>query len=211
MKKFVTFASQQKPEKFEKFKYEAVDNSRLRYGATSYPIIPVINGYLDAGDEFEVLAIVADYEHTRKNFEVLKEELKEVLEQKGIPFDEEKQLKVISIPFDDSINTQMSLFGKLLEQLNDWDEIYACITYGSKPAEIIELMMLRYIRQIKKNAYIGCVVYGHIKWGKDKTEEKKAYIYDLTALVRLDDIIHTAGKLNQQSGELLIKNLTVLD
>lgn len=204
MKKFVTFSSQQ--ERISKYEYEAVDNSRLKYGLTAYPIIPVINGYLDEEDEFEVLVIVADYEFTKKNFELLKEELREVFIQKNIPYNEEKQLKEISIPYDDGINNQMLLFRKLLEELNDWDEIYACITYGSKPAEIVELMMLRYIRQIKKNAYIGCVVYGQVKW-----KENIARIYDLTALVRLDDIIQMAGNVSQEDGESLIKELTILE
>lgn len=204
MKKFVTFSSQQ--ERISKYEYEAVDNSRLKYGLTAYPIIPVINGYLDEEDEFEVLVIVADYEFTKKNFELLKEELRELFIQKNIPYNEEKQLKEISIPYDDGINNQMLLFRKLLEELNDWDEIYACITYGSKPAEIVELMMLRYIRQIKKNAYIGCVVYGQVKW-----KENIARIYDLTALVRLDDIIQMAGNVSQEDGESLIKELTILE
>ena len=204
MKKFVTFSSQQ--ERISKYEYEAVDNSRLKYGLTAYPIIPVINGYLDEEDEFEVLVIVADYEFTKKNFELLKEELRELFIQKNIPYNEEKQLKEISIPYDDGINNQMLLFRKLLDELNDWDEIYACITYGSKPAEIVELMMLRYIRQIKKNAYIGCVVYGQVKW-----KENIARIYDLTALVRLDDIIQMAGNVSQEDGESLIKELTILE
>lgn len=204
MKKFVTFASQQ--EKFSKFEYEAVDNSRLKYGLTAYPIIPVINGYLEKEDDFEILVIVAECEDTRRNYEVLKDELRDLFQEKNISYDEEKQLKVISIPFDDGIHAQLELFRKLVEKLNDWDEIYACITYGSKPSEIVELMMLRYIRQIKKNAYIGCVVYGQVKW-----KEQKARIYDLTALVRLDDIIQIARNVEEEAGELLIKNLTILE
>ena len=115
-------------------------------------------------------------------------ELSDLFQEKNIPYNEEEQLKVIDIPFDDGIDAQLELFGKLVKELNDWDEIYACITYGSKPAEIVELMMLRYIRQVKRNAYIGCVVYGQVKW-----REKIARIYDVTALVHLDDIIQMAG------------------
>ena len=204
MKKFVTFASQQ--ERISQFEYEPVDNSRLKYGKTAYPIVPVMNGYLDKEDEFEIIVVVADYEFTQKNCELLKNEIQGLVDQKGILYNEEKQLKIITIPFDDGIDTQMLLFRKLLEQLNDWDEIYACITYGSKPAEIVELMMLRYIRQIKKNAYIGCVVYGQVKW-----KEQIGRIYDLTALVRLDDIIQTAGRLSGEDAEQLIKGLTILE
>lgn len=204
MKKFIVFSPQQA--KLEKVDYEAMDNSKLKYGTTAFPIIPAINGYLKEGEEFEILAIVAEYDNTRRNFEKLKEELKELFEKKNIPYDEQKHLKEITIPYDDGTDTQLLLFRKLVDKMDNGDEIYACITYGSKPAEIVELMMLRYIRQIKKNAYIGCIVYGHKEWG-----EPKGRIYDVTALVHLDDIIQMAGNVKEEEGEALIDNLTNLE
>ena len=95
MKKFVTFSSQQQPERFSKLKYEAVDNLKLEYGLTAYPIIPVINGYLEKEEEFEILVVVADSDSTRKNCEVLKEELRALFKEKKIVYNEEKQLKII--------------------------------------------------------------------------------------------------------------------
>ena len=77
----------------------------------------------------------------------------------------------------------------MIDHLADEDEIYACITYGTKPSAVIELMALRYIRQIKKNASIGCVAYG----GLDHLSGR-AKIYDVTALVQLDDIIRVLAQ-----------------
>ncbi len=204
MKKFIVFSPQQF--KLEKIDYEVMDNSKLKYGKTAFPIIPVINGYLKENEEFKILAIVGEHENTLRNFEELKEELNELFEMNKIPYDEQKNLKKISIPYEDGIDNQLLLFHKLLPEVGSDDEIYACITYGSKPSQIVELMLLRYVRQIKKNAYISCIVYGHKEWG-----EAKGKIYDVTALVHLDDVIRLAANITEAEGEALINSLTMLE
>jgi hypothetical protein len=49
---------------------------------------------------------------------------------------------------------------------------------------MVELMALRYARQIKKGCYISCIVYGQYDWDK-----KQMKLYDETALAHLDDIV----------------------
>lgn len=202
MKKFISFASYQSEATLKKVLYEAVDNSRLEYGETRFPILPVINGYLEQEEEFEILVITPEQEDTIRNCTVLKEEIKELCEKKQIVFEEEKQFKVISVAFADDVDAQLDMFRKVIKELHSEDEIYACITYGSKPAEIIELMALRYARQIRKNVFIGCIVYGKVDWRKGL-----AWIYDVTALVHLDDIIQTISGM--ENADTLIENLTI--
>lgn len=202
MKKFIAFAPQQPEGNLKKSIYTAQDNSRLQYGETSFPIIPVMNGYLNAGDEFQLIVIVADYENTRRNAEHLKKEVEKLCREKEIAYDFHKNWKELIVPFDDGLQAQLEMFQKIIQEFEDGDEIYACITYGSKPAEIVELMALRYARKIKKNIYVGCVAYGQRDW-----ETKSMKIYDLTALVHLDDMIQTVSEMDSENAERLLKNV----
>ena len=202
MKKFISFASYQSEAALKKVHYEAVDNSRLEYGKTCFPIVPVVNGYLEQGEEFELIVITPEQEDTIRNCTVLKEEIKELCAKKQIIFEEETQFKVISVAYADDIDTQLDTFRKVIKELQSEDEIYACITYGSKPAEIVELMALRYARQIRENVFIGCIVYGKVDW-----RNSLAWIYDVTALVHLDDIIQTISGM--KNPDTLMENLTI--
>ena len=202
MKKFISFASYQKEKDLKKVHYEAVDNSRLEYAETCFPIVPVVNGYLEQGEEFELIVITPEQEDTVRNCTVLKEEIKELCAKKQIIFEEETQFKVISVAYADDIDTQLDTFLKVIKELQSEDEIYACITYGSKPAEIVELMALRYARQIRENVFIGCIVYGKVDW-----RNSLAWIYDVTALVHLDDIIQTISGM--ENPDTLMENLTI--
>lgn len=203
MKKFISFAAYQREATLKKVHYEVVDNSRLEYEKTCFPIIPVINGYLEAGEEFQIIVITPEQEDTIRNCTVLREEIKELCAKKQIIFEEEKQFKVISVAYADDIDTQLDTFRKVIKELQSEDEIYACISYGSKPAEIVELMALRYARQIRENVFIGCIVYGKVDWRRTDL----AWIYDVTALVHLDDIIQTISGM--ENPDNLMENLTI--
>ena len=200
MKKFITFAPQQ--EKLGKTNYIVQNNLRLEFGETRFPIMPVINGYLEKNEEYKIIAVVAEHEFMIRNTDYLKEEIENLCEKKGIRYDEKTNFEEIRVAFDDGIETQLSIFQMIIQKLQDGDELYACITYGSKPAEIVELMALRYARQIKKNVYIGCVVYGQVDW-KMKTSK----IFDLTALLHLDDIVHTVSEMQGINPEEVLKDI----
>lgn len=201
MKKFLMTVPQQK--KLDPYLYEAVDNSKLIYEEkTAFPLIPVINGYLKRGEAFQIIAVKEDDICTDLNYEKLKEELKGLFQKNNIPYDENQHLKLVEVPYRDDINAQLEVFRKLIKEFDSGDEIYACITYGSKPSEIVITMLLRYLRQIKRNCYISCIVYGKILW-----EIHEAKLYDLTALLHLDDILLAVSEL--ENAEQLIEKLTI--
>ena len=59
MKKFIcTIPLQINNRALEKVVYDAMDNKKLEYQeAVSFPIIPVINGYVNDGEEIELLVL----------------------------------------------------------------------------------------------------------------------------------------------------------
>lgn len=196
MKKFLCFMTRQPT--LVLAAYKAVDNQRLHYGLpgkapreTAFPILPVVNGYAEPGDEIEILVFTEEYENSKKNFEVFAAEAKQLCEEKGVML-RNGQVTRVMIPYDDGLAAQLTTFQAMIDRIDDGDELYACITYSSKPAVILELMALRYARQLKKDTYIACVVYGGLDF-----ITRAATIYDVTALVQLDDIVRVLA----QSGD----------
>ena len=197
MKVFITFSPQQ--ERLSGFEYEPQGNERLAYGKTCFPIIPAINGYAVPGEPFRVILVVQDHEPCRNNAAVFHDELNALCAQKGLICQGVQELHV---SFDDNVSSQIRTFQALTEAIRDGDDIHACITYGSKPASTTELMALRYARQLKKDTYISCIVYGQVNF---KAGEAK--LYDETALLHLDDTIRVLAQSGAPNPEKILKTI----
>lgn len=199
MKTFLSFVPRQKKEALKETVYEPAENPALAYGKTHFPIIPVINAYAQPGETICMLLVVEEYENCRENAKVFQAEFQALCEKKGLICPE---ITVISVPYDDSVTTQITAFQKLTEQIRDDADLYACITYGSKPAPIVELMALRYARQLKKDTYIACVVYGQYDHNQGK-----AVLYDVTALARLDDMMRVLIDSNMPDPQKMLSRI----
>ena len=80
-------------------------------------------------------------------------------------------------------------------RLEDDDELYACITYGTKPLSQAVLLAVQYAYRIKKNASISCVVYGQIDRSKGRNPESwTAQAYDETALLQLGEVVRVLAE-----------------
>lgn len=211
MKKFISTSPYQpkpgpdpnNPEKIneglKKGIYLAADNQLLYYDTlTSFPIIPTINGYVEEGEQIEVITIVSEYENAEYNYELLKDELETLSKKKGFTY----ALKEIRIPYNNAIDTELELFSKLIDCTNDEDTLYACITYGSKPFPLIQIMALNYAYRIRKNVSIGCIVYGGVNHNNKKME-----IYDITSLLYIDETVRLMAEQKVENPTDLIKNL----
>lgn len=179
MKVFISFVPQQ--ENLKDLEYAPQGNQRLEYQPTSFPIMAAINGYAEMGEEIRVILLVPDHPNCKRNAELFRAEFGALREKKGLRCPE---INVVEVPFDDAVSTHIATFQKLIDRIQDQDDIYACITYGNMPALMVELMALRYARLMKKDAYISCIVYGQVD-----VLTNEAKIYDETALAHLDDIV----------------------
>ena len=184
----------------EKGKYIAADNQLLAYDTpTCFPIITAINGYVDEGEEIELITIVSDYENAEYNYGLLKEEIESLSKKKGFKY----TLKEVRVPYNNEIDTELGLFEKLIDCTADDDTLYACITYGSKPFPLIQIMALNYAYRIRKNVSIGCIVYG----AKDHNESGKMKVYDITSLLYIDEAVRLMAEQKIENPTELIKNL----
>lgn len=188
MKKFITVIPLQVQGQLRRYHYQAVDNSRLQMdGPTSFPILTAVNGYVQPGEEFRLLAIAADSEDGRRNCAVLQGELEELCRTKGCPC---LQIETIPAPADEGVAAQIAAFQRLIACVEDDDELFVCVTYGTKLLSQVTLMAVQYAYQAKKNTSISCVVYGQIdRSGGQEPERWTARIYDETALLQLGEIV----------------------
>lgn len=183
MKTFISFAPQQPKGRLNASVYEPQGNQCLAYGPTRFPIIPVINGYAATGEEIRMIMVVPEYENCQYNFELFRQEFEGLCREKELRCE---GIDVVEVPYDDAVATHLQTFRKLIDRIRDGDDLHACITYGTKPSPMVELMALRYARQIKKNTFISCIVYGQFDHNSNTSK-----IYDETALAQLDDIMQT--------------------
>ncbi len=181
MNKYITFIPRQPEGMLSAQKYLAVDNEALAYDkATRFPVIPILHGYAKPTERVQVIAVCEDYENSRFNLEYLKRELTELKDEMQLNL----ELKVLEVPYDDGFEAQLETFQKLIDVIDDNDVLFACITYGGKPSPIVQTMALRFARLAKKNTAIRCVAYGQLNH-----TTKEAKIYDVTALLQMDDIL----------------------
>ena len=203
MKRFLMITPQQPTGNLKKNVYEPVGNSRLTYGETSFPIIPTIAAYAEAGETVSLVTLTYDYEHCKNNLIALKNEIDSLSQTSGITVEVES----ILVPFDDSTEAALNSFSKLIEHIEESDDLYACLTFGSKPMPLVMMLVLRYATSVIPNTCLECVVYGQI----DRSQtEPKAKIYDVTALVQLDEIINLLAMQKTPEPASVIKRLLEL-
>lgn len=202
MKKFICYSPfLQRPDKRV---YEAQDNQKLCYPAgTSFPIVPVINGYAEAGEEIQVISVTAQHADGVYNFERLKEEVTNLCQEKGIIC---RDVTMVPVPYDEGVDAHIDTFQALIEHIDDGDELFGDVTYGSKIATAVILMTMRYAVLAKKNTNIGCVSYGTVDFSKNK----EAKIYDESALVQLDDLVRILAKQGVTDMRAVLKQIIAI-
>ena len=180
MKKFFTSVSYQK-DGTEQPIYEPVGNAKLVYEKRpSLPILNVINNCTETGEKIEVIFIMGNSEDARKNLEkYLLPQLDELVKERSL----ECSVKYVLYSDAYDITSMLALYGELIRLYEDNDEIYSCLTYGTKPIPLVQMMSMRYAYHAKKNVFIGMIVYGRF----DHTT-KKAYIYDITSMFYMDEL-----------------------
>lgn len=202
MKKFITTSPLQ--ERLSCVQYKAVDNAALAYDKeTCFPVIPLMNAYTKEGEEVELIVLChkghedghgAYKDPSGKNFETLGEEVRGLMEEKHFRCTIQK----IEMEYNECIHEHLNNFVHLIEQIKDEDELYTCISYGTKAVPIIEMMALNYAYRAKFNTHIGCIVYGATVFDKE-SKITDAKIYDMTSLFYLDEIVRKVADMKLEN------------
>jgi len=199
-KTFISIIPFQGKDMLKAVTYPPHGNSRLQYGETRFPIIPVINGYAQEGDAIRIIVILTDGENFQHNYNTyFVPEVEALVEKKNLQL---TGFEIIRTPDREDIDTQLRLFRDINDKIRDNEELYACITYGTKPTPIIESMALNYAVQNKTNTTVGCIVYG--RYFHDDINCNNG-IYDTTALFRMDRIVNELAKKKVKNPERAIR------
>ena len=198
MKKFIMCCPLQPEGELNKVKYNTVENKKLEYDKTRFPVIPMMNAYVSDGETVQVIMICTGHENLEQNKKYFVDELDELKSRRGIECD----IKEVFTPYDENIKTQIGLFVDLICMLNNDDEIYACMTYGAKPTPIIEMMALSYAYRALDNVNIGCIVYG-----KFDHSTNESMIYDITSLLYLDEMVKNIAAMDLKNPSEVIRML----
>ena len=184
MKKFFTVIPLQGLGKLNPYQYQAIGNTLLQMDAeTCFPILTAVNGYVRPGEKFRLIAVMTDTEDGRRNRDMLQQELEQLCGRKGLVC---PQIETIPVGVDERVAAHVATFQKLIDLVDDDDELFACMTFGTKPLSTAVQMAVQYAYRVKRNASVTCIVYGQI----DRTGgESKAFVYDMTALIQLDELV----------------------
>ena len=186
--------------------YQPQGNPKLDFGKkTCFPIIQVMNGYVKEGEEIGVLIVRQEnpkQENRGENEKRFDEELHSLVEEKKFRV---KEVKYLDIPYEEGVQTHIDAFRQLIGCIGDDDDLYACLTYGSKTMAITEFITLRYGEAIRSNTMVRCVVYGQKDWSSNTTK-----MYDVTALLQLAGIVETLAEAKVENAEEIIRRIIAL-
>lgn len=174
-------------QKVKKVIYKTNGNDRLEYNKeTAYPMISMMNGYIENGENAEVILVCPEYDNCKENAEEIKKEIAQLAAEKNFSYD----IKIVSTPYSETIDTHLKRFTDTINFINDGDTLFICNTYGSKPTPIIQTMVANYAYRALNNVTIGCIVYGQFDHNTGEST-----IYDITALFHMDEIVNNLAKL----------------
>ena len=189
MKKFITAVPLQAVSgDLETLSYQAAGNQKLQMEEpTSFPILTAVSGYAPPGEDFRLLAVMPDTEAARRNGQGLAAQLDALCRRGGLSCP--GGVEAVLIGGDQKVSTHVETFQRLLDYTEDGDELFVCMTFGTKPLSQAMMLAAQYAYRVRRNVSISCVVYGEV----DRTGPRpwtSGRVYDMTALVQLDEIVH---------------------
>ncbi len=200
MKKFITTISLQGKDLTPQ-EYTAADNEELKcQRQVSFPILVTINNFVEKGEKIIIRPIIVGSNSASENFITFQNELKSISNEKGFSY----EMIPIEKPMDDNIDVDLKLFSNLIDSVDDNDDLFADITFGTKPVSALTIMALNYAYKVKKDVNVNKIVYGSGPWDGSK-------IFDVTPLFYIDSAINNLANLKLQKPEEALRALLGLE
>lgn len=229
MKRFLAYVSQQ-PWNYSKLVYDPSGCLlNMEYEATRLPILPLMNAVVKAGETVEVILVCprrnpkylqeSEKDAFDRNLGWTREEIGEWAEKKGVTVT--GMDRIIDPGEPSNMREMLGLYEALVKRVNmgysEDDVFYSDITFGTKPMTLIQLYVLRYIHDIKKNP-VEQIVYGQVYRMPKRDEqgqiirneqnrevmETKGELHELTALFQMDSLVSKVGGMNLPHPEKVV-------
>lgn len=199
MKKFMTAIPLQMRGGLKRTRYTSENNKLIASNEPySFPILPVIAASTEPEEAIEIITICTDTADVVENAATFQTQLDEVQKKAGFSY----KIKPLQIPHSETDDKHLALFSKLIESIDDEDELYACLTYGDKPTSLVMFLAINYAYKLKR-ASLETLVYGMIV----SHAENKGVLYDITSLFYLNSIVEKAEVFGDIDSEKIAKLL----
>lgn len=187
MKNFICTIPQQPSTSLKKTKYaNPCENPVLECPeSTSFPILVLIRNTVKQGEKIRVTAVKPEHKNCDTNAETFVNELEALKNEIGFEY----TLDMVTIPFSETIDAHLDLFGKLIDFVHNDDMLYSDITFGTKPIPMLILMTLTYAYRFKENASVENIVYGQLNH-----DTNISGLYDVSALFYMNSTINTMSE-----------------
>ena len=175
LKTYVTAVPLQGSRGMEKALYHNAD-ARQPVRPTQFPIVQILRDTLTPQDMAKVIAVMLDNPDTRRNLNSLQEELS--------PFGVE-QVQILALPEVQDSRTMTHLCCRLTDAIPQNSDVYACITYGTKPLALAMTAALARA-ETARGAKAAGLYYGELQ-RRDGKFTGEAHLYNELPLLRLAD------------------------
>lgn len=203
MKKFILVIPLQPPGSLHQVQYISEESKLLDYKEkTRFPIITAMANAIKPQENVQIVVILTDAEHVPMNFQFFKDEVELLSKSKDFSY----HIEEITTQYDERIDAQLKLFMDIISKIHDDSQLYACITYGTKPTPIILSMALQYGYKVLNNTSVECIIYGKYDHARNNS-----YIYDTTALFFMESIINQVAELKLKNPENVIRKMLELE
>ncbi len=203
MKKFITFIPMQTGSNLLLGKYAADGNTHLCFDRPiRFPVLAMLNGYVEDNERIELLAIMEENNSDcLHNLELLQNDISEILAGRNAHC----TITPIEISKQETSTAHLNTFAKLIDNIQDNDEVFACITFGTKPTPILELMAMHFAYKTKNNMKVRCIAYGKVN--RKGNAPDSFCIYDVTALFFMLEIVDKLAELQDPVPEESIRRI----
>lgn len=207
MKKFITYVPMQTGSNLLKGKYISLENSKLNMNKeVIFPIECIINGYADNDEQIMLIALLEeDNIDCEDNLKLMKKRITDITAPKNI----ELIIKKVYISPQETIENHLLTFKNIISLFENGNDLYTCVTFGTKPTPIIQMMALNFAHKNLKNVTIGLVAYGKVN--RKQNKPVSYYIYDITALFYMNSIVDTLSALNADDALDKVEKILMLD
>ena len=184
--------------------YPVDGNKAIEYGK---PVRSPINGILaktmKKGEEVKVIYIMTTGENSScdQNKEIFIEELEGINVEIGAVL----SYDTVEMEFLATKRTYNKLITDLAEKIPDDAELYADITYGSKPEILSLFCALRFVEEFR-DAVVQYFVYGKVEYNKKTDRKENPMIFDITSLYYLFKLIGSMGTTDAGTASKMLKD-----
>lgn len=206
MKKFITYVPMQTGSNLLKGKYISLENDKLNMNKdVIFPIECIINGYADNIEQIMLIALLEEGNtDCEENLKLMQKRISDITDSKNINVITKK----VYISPQETTENHLITFKNIISLFEDGDTLYSCITFGTKPTPIIQMMALNFAYKNLKNVTIGVVAYGKVN--REHNVPVSYYIYDITALFFMNNIVDTLSAMNADDAFSKIEKILLL-